>query len=671
MLNASRHGRSLFPHSKPTSPKLALAVAALFGLSGGFAHANDASHLIQIDSSREYVLFSQLNPDYPSYVWMSGGKLKMDQSGTFSQGFDLIYDYSADTDPGLTGTLDVNGQNLVFTGEWSSVGRNLALIIEGKGTVTFAGDKHAFDIANTVFNGEKLVLDQPYIYGSFEIKSGELEFRGALNGYESSITLAPGTTMSVYPDTYGSGWNKSESPDEMLYYTTDNTRTRELHAKEANLHFYIPSWWEEDMVMLPVRREADITDAHVSVGINGSVSSLQPGSVVTLIRVLGEPWLTPRKYSAVSEATDNAPVIIFTGTPANETATAKGMQGVTLEYDFALSATDNELLATVTRIGVTEPAQDVISGSHLSGIALLTMGSDLISERGIALALDAARMSPGLQGFGAINGGKSKYDPKLSLKVKGYNALAGLAYGHVTEEKHFFTVGGFFEFGSASYDLNTHHAASEGDTDNVGAGLLARVDFAENEYGYFYTEGSFRGGRSKTNFTGELGCDADETTLCGVAGFKNTTPYIGASLGTGYVWNLEQRTTLNTYIKFLWTHLNADSATLSSGETLRFDSVNSDRLKAGTRISRVLGASDRYSVYAGLAVDHEFDAKAVATTNDYALHTPKLKGTTGMGEIGLAVRPIETSPFSINLSLEGFVGHRKGYTGGARAYYAF
>jgi hypothetical protein len=49
----------------------------------------------------------------------------------------------------------------------------------------------------------------------------------------------------------------------------------------------------------------------------------------------------------------------------------------------------------------------------------------------------------------------------------------------------------------------------------------------------------------------------------------------------------------------------------------------------------------------------------------------ELSGSTGIGELGLSVRPAAGAPFSLDLGVRGYVGKREGVTGSLQLKYEF
>jgi len=141
---------------------------------------------------------------------------------------------------------------------------------------------------------------------------------------------------------------------------------------------------------------------------------------------------------------------------------------------------------------------------------------------------------------------------------------------------------------------------------------------------------------------------------------------LGAHFGSGYLWNINDKASLDLGAKYFWTRQGSDSVTLTTGELVRFSAANSHRLRVGPRFS--FAVSEIVSPYIGAAFEYEFTGRARATTNGLAIATPSLRGGTGVGEFGITVKP---NPVVIDLGVQGYVGKRQGVTGSLRAGYMF
>lgn len=204
----------------------------------------------------------------------------------------------------------------------------------------------------------------------------------------------------------------------------------------------------------------------------------------------------------------------------------KGIQGVSLRYGFDLSTDPNNLYATVSKVE-TNPQTKSLSEGRLGGLAFVNQGADLLSNTGIAYALEAAQTEKHL--FSVISGGNSRYKSGSHVDVKGVNLLAG-ASAKLPNSSGNLLLTGFFEAGWGNYDSFNSFADGDvkgsGDNRYYGAGILARQDFSNK----FYTEGSIRAGKLENEFNATLSGKATH--------YKINKAYYGAHLGLGYLMPL-------------------------------------------------------------------------------------------------------------------------------------
>ena len=413
------------------------------------------------------------------------------------------------------------------------------------------------------------------------------------------------------------------------------------------LDFYLPTTLAANSTMLTVTGTADLTNGHggssvINVGINGAASPLLVGNSVTLIHAG-----------------------TLTAAGLNSTAAGAGMQGVTLSYTFDISTINNDLVATVSSAPTVTEESKALSEGVVSGASFVNQGADLAAGKGMANAIEAAEA--GWSSFGAVSGGSIRSNTGSHVDVAGVSLMAGLSKEADLSIGRL-TAGVFAEYGSGSYDTFNGFASGDvrghGDSDYIGGGLLGHTDFHTTGPGHAYAEASARFGSAHTGF------DSADLISGGVAaGYDASSLYAGASAAVGYVWTIGEATTIDISGKYLWSRLGGDSVRLTTGETVDFDAVTSERTRLGVRVSYAL--SNEVTPYAGAAWEHEFDGKARATTNGLAIDAPSLHGDTGILEAGLTLTPSDDLPLSIDLGLQGFVGQREGVAGSFQARLAF
>lgn len=349
-------------------------------------------------------------------------------------------------------------------------------------------------------------------------------------------------------------------------------------------------------------------------------------------------------------------------------------EGATVVHNLGITTTADEILATVLGGGGATEQAKALSEGRLGGMILTLQGADLAAGRGMDAALRAAwaagdgsgpaggraGTASGAAGFGAVSGGMLRHNTGSHVDMHSVSVLAGLARG-VRTPAGALTLGAFFEYGNGSY--STHNSFSnaaavdgDGSTSYIGGGILGRMDFVETGPGRAYAEASARAGRTHNEYDSDDLRDADGRT----ADYETSALYYGLHVGAGYIWDISGAASLDVHGKYFWTRQESGSDTLSTGESVRFKSTDSHRSRLGARFSYRL--NEYVAPYAGAAWEYEFDGKARAATNGNAIDAPDLRGSTGIGELGLAVRP-GALPVSFDLGVQGYAGKREGVTG--------
>jgi hypothetical protein len=338
-----------------------------------------------------------------------------------------------------------------------------------------------------------------------------------------------------------------------------------------------------------------------------------------------------------------------------------GQKGLALLFDMELM---NDGRGRVKNARA-HPQLKALSEGYLSGVALLARSADLAAGKG----LDAAR--EGQAGFAVISESSSRYETGSRIDVDGVSLMAGLS-GKFQIDPGMLTVGVFINHGSGNYD--THNSLANatikgnGDTRQVGAGLLARLDFAATDTGYSYAETSLQLGRVESDFkSGDLRYINGYFTQP-VTKYHTRSGYQSVHFGGGHVWKVSESEQLDLYGKYLYARRGGDSVTLESDDTIRFKAIASHRLRIGGRYA---WTHDNVTPYAGLAWEHEFDGKARATTYGHSIDAPSMKGGAGIVEFGLSFAPGETLPVSIDFGIQGYGGKRRGAGGAVKVKYDF
>lgn len=409
-----------------------------------------------------------------------------------------------------------------------------------------------------------------------------------------------------------------------------------------NLKFYLPEGATSSMAtMLKLGvKDKDIRGLHVDVDFSGAAKRLQQNETFSLMKLAKGGTLT----------TDEKIAGEITGT-----------QGVSLDYKFSVRKKNtDEIIAAVEETSLKNETKSLVE-TRAATTDVLGGGMSLLADAGIASAVTAAaaNVQTGAYTSWAAQGGSSmRVHSGSYIDTHGYTLNVGFARKQ-TAKDGVLTFGPFVEYGRASYDSYLEDAAAthgDGKVSYIGAGLLARQDWKSG----FYLEGSIRGGRLKSDYAGIIAKKATSYDI--------SNPYCAIHLGMGKERKLRAGDSLETYLKYFYSHQSGTSAKLSTGEDYNFDAVNSHRLRLGARYAHDMGENGRF--YAGLAWDYEFEGEARATYQGMTTPSPSLKGASAMLELGYRFAP-KDSRVSYDLNVSGWQGKREGFTGSVGVNWTF
>ena len=464
---------------------------------------------------------------------------------------------------------------------------------------------------NTVTISGTPALSNVNIYG------GDVEYYNGSPSNQSKDVFS-GNTLNVWNDK-GSGFEVA---------SVQNFQS---------LNFVFPAD-QSDAVLTGAATLGDTTfgNSTVTASTFGGTAPLRPGAVVTLID---------------GTITDNG---------FNTQATGK--HGATLRYKLALENNDDSLVATVENVEAN-PEAKALSEGFLGSFTVVTEGGNLVAGQGMSKAVQAGA-GGSLGGFGAVSAGSMRHKSGSHVDVDGFSLMTGLSKGLETDPGKL-TVGAFVEFGYGSYETYNSFAGNnlrnEGKTQTIGGGVLGRLEMNSG----LYTEASLRAGYVRNEFKGgDL-----RGAMGGNAGYNTNTLYSGLHLGGGYVLDLSEANSLDLYGKYFWTRQGGDSVTTGTNDPVEFKAVNSHRLRGGARFTHTL--DEAISPYVGAAYEYEFDGKSKASTYGYDIDAPSISGSTGMAELGVNIKPVADSAFSLDLGLQGYTGKREGLTGSVQFKFEF
>ncbi|MDR1857610.1 MAG: autotransporter domain-containing protein [Desulfovibrio sp.] len=529
-------------------------------------------------------------------------------------------------------------------------GLPVGLLKKGGGTLTLSGD-NGYKGATVVEGGEVALgttgqsdraakLAGDVIIGRDGAFSGNGEVKGALRfagTVSPGLRSNPGSVLRVNGNVVGEV--AGTSPDS------------ESLAGKGTL--FLNVWADGRANILSAGGNVNLADAQVA--ISGMSGGAMPAASFLLAQADEDKTVTR---------------------PANEAASSK--QGVTLlhEYRFALSPDGSGLVANHAGATVL-PETKALSEGRLAGLTLLDIGADLVAGQGIDAAKDSlwidgdAGRGEGmrLNSFAALSVGSSRYETGSHVDVRSMSLMAGLAIGSDIPLGRL-VLGAFFEFGEGAYDTYNSFpgrtsVSGAGNANHLGGGVLGSLEFLRLGPGLPHVEASARAGRLRNGYSSSDLVDFEGES----AEYDADTPYFGWHVGAGYAWDICDDFSLDLYGRYLSTRQYGKSITLSTGDPIKFEDAVSSRLRLGGRLAWEGGEVAR--PYVGLAWDREFDGRQRASTNGFDLDVPSTKGDTGVGEIGLAMRPSAKRPLTVDLALQGYAGVRRGISGSLQVMLEF
>ena len=457
--------------------------------------------------------------------------------------------------------------------------------------------------------------------GVINITGGTTDWKGTVYAGYSEGGSASGNAINVLSATNASemtlsGGNAGSSGNTLTI--TGNGSTFDTIENFDTINFKDIALNSNAVLTL---NSANLTDTTLNVENLADGETFKAGDTVTLIsgNIEGTPTLT------------------------HDTVTAGLSQDLSVE-----EITNNSSVQLAVKDVSLNDQITLVAENRAVAAAFVNQGTDLISDSLDTISRDN---NYGVKTFAAVHGNRSKYDVNSDIKINGWRVIAGV--GNADK----------FDNGSGNYrtynEFNNEFFRGDGSLVYNGGGIAARYT---NKNGV-YTEGSLRAGMLKSDMDNALRDGAGN-----FYGYESESAYYGAHLGIGKIISLSESSDLDVYGKFFHTYTEGDSFKVANDE-FEFDSINSDRLRIGARITS--NKENKFSTYYGLAYEYEFNGDADMTAQGLKAPTQSLQGSSVMAEIGFNYQPTPTSPWSFDLNMRGYAGERQGGSFNVQATYTF
>ena len=559
----------------------------------------------------------------------------------------------------------VTDNRLVLAG--GTVGKAYGGLVESQGKATknvvdVLADTHAAEIyGGHAANGE--ASGNSVNIGAINLHADVYGGAGAVT--DGNIVHLSGTKL----DGTVAGGTAANGRGNVLAIHAAGTEIKDFTGIQ-NLRFYLPESVTPStapmLTLTDVTNNKDIRGLGVSLDISGAAKHLQKDEAFRLLKTAAGGSLT---------------------TDEKIKSEIMGRQGVSLAYKFSVQKNGaDELVARVESVGMSEATKSLVE-TRAAAMDVLGSGLNLLADSGLVAAVDAAaanvntrtyiapvdtaRIAPDAKAAAAANmqsgayttwaaqgGGAMRLHSGSYVDTHGYALNVGFARKQEAKDGTL-TFGPFVEYGRTSYDSHLEDAygtRGDGKVNYLGLGVLAKKDLKSGAY----LEGSLRAGRVKSDYTGDI--------AGAVTSYDISSPYYALHLGVGKKIALKKGDAIDAYLKYFFSHQNATSATLSTGETYDFDAVNSHRLRLGARYMHDMGGTGKF--YAGLAWEYEFEGEARAAYQGMATPSPSLKGSSVLLELGYRFAP-KDSRVSYDVNISGWQGKREGFMGSVGVNWAF
>lgn len=433
-----------------------------------------------------------------------------------------------------------------------------------------------------------------------------------------------------------------------------NIYTKDLTAKNISgfqdLNYYLPSNISngDKILTLTDTNGTDLSNTRVNIAAWGD-ANFSVGDTFTLLQ--NDNGIT------VSNVTKSG--ILPKGISRDYALTFSGMEGK--------GATEIKAIVGETLTDGLKPQTEAIAQSALPAISLIHVGSDRIlhwlpPEEGLPGEdekedIESEMIEPTNEfkmfanmDFSSLRtktGNGSYVDSRTGGMDLGWARSIENSSG--TSRLIFAPV---IDYGKGDYDSYLGNGIhGHGKMNYLAGGMIARKMFANG----FYYEGSFRIGRAKADFTSDDFMRGDVPTT---VSYDTSTPIWAGHINIGKFYKLSNRDTVQVYAHYFHSHQNGMHTTLSTGERYEFDSIDSGRFRAGIHLTRQVNKKSRF--YSGLAYQYEFSGDSRGTYDGSKTPSSKIKGSSGMIELGYQLKPSERVPWMIDAGLVGWIGHQKG-----------
>ncbi|MDR1677252.1 MAG: autotransporter outer membrane beta-barrel domain-containing protein [Deltaproteobacteria bacterium] len=347
--------------------------------------------------------------------------------------------------------------------------------------------------------------------------------------------------------------------------------------------------------------------------------------------------------------------------------------------DMPLNPNSEVLLPNVPYVGLVTDAK-LLADAQVASIGFISQTTSWLPDHsyqeanvGVGRtrqAPSAGQISlsePSWTAFAGLDGAFITSGHQTKIRTNSTRMELGLTYRKPFDASQFLSTL-FVEASFGKYHIDADygsiistHVKAKGTMESLAVGLALRHKWNNG----FRIEGSARVGKLRNHFQS----DVFDTVYGQKMDYRFEAPYLGYHAGLGYELHLNDRSSLDFSGRYFLTTLKDDRVVLQTGEVVDFNKTTTSRLRAGVRYTR--DQTERMTFYLGGYWEQEFDGRSDAQAHMFPFHSDELKGTTGVGELGIIFRSTEDRPWNVEAGLQGYGGRNRGFSGGVRFGYRF
>ena len=481
---------------------------------------------------------------------------------------------------------------------------------------------------------------------------------GALNeANNNSVTLFAGT---VDKNIVGGASSNSKGNVLNLGTAREGIEMNKLTAEEVlnfdTINFYLPENVRHNDTALNLSTlYLDLGNTTMNAYVPGN-ANLHSGDVVHLIKAKdGLYWSGKGNvYQGITLTHDLASIALtednknldLTFKRSNQQNT-KPVTDTTTKPVVNTNTTATTKPVVNTNTTVNPKTKSLVQG-RLVAPALVNNGASYLAGGLNSLYQDANLNQTGANESGFVQAGATDRDITTGsyVNLKGVTLDAGYAWNKPSVSGNWL-YGVAAEYGYSHYTTHLDDGTKgKGKAWNLGANVFSNYLWNNG----LYAQVSLRAGRVWNDYRSDDFVHANGT---GVR-YKSNANYLASHVGFGKVWQLGENNSLDTYVKYFYSHTSGDEAKLSSGETYHFSSVRSKRGRVGVQYNHNL---NNLGMHFGVAYEREWNGDVRAQYQGYALPTPTMKGGTTIAEAGVDYK---LAGKQFNTTLQGYTGRQKG-----------